>query len=1041
MTDICTPTTRRRHPAAHLALATAVAMALLGGRAAQAQAVNGSIEGHAPVASGESVKITNNTGFTRVVAIGPSGTYSVTVPVGTYTVELIHGGRVVQTHRNVAPVAAGSVTVNFAASHTAQKSAETLAAVNVTAAQIPPIDFSSSVATNTVTREELDRLPLARNYAAISLLAPGVTLSSPSIGVGNLLGNPLISIGGGTEAENAFYVDGMNVTDAVNADGAVTLPYFAISQQQTLTTGYSAKYGRSMGGVVSQIGRSGSNKWHFGLRAEWEPTWGRSTEENEYWRNPLSKTPHRQDGDLMDYRRLNSGWQTVYDGYVSGPIIKNRLFFFFGIEKDVSKGNSVGNFATPATRSFTTSTLPKLYAKINWTINSNNYLSLTAFRYSRRAWTDNYHFDYSDLSTGSLGSVSTVTKRQFTTWVANYTSYLTDKLTLHAMFGKYHQAGDPYVAAVPGLDPLTPAVLGLGQQNPALVPAGGRGNLQTVVLSFPESRNENTDYRVSLSYHIVPSNKLTVGIDNIQSWINDDGAVSGGPGYYWVYGQSDPTLPVLGTAPGSPPFVGPLAGLPNGTAGYYVTKNVFDNEVSVRTLQTAQYVEDAWNITPNLRLNLGLRNDAYVNYNPAGQPYIKLTKPQWQPRLGFNWNIGGSNTMSLFGNVGRYYLDLPLEVARNMASGILQEAEYFTYGGVNELGEPTGLTPVPSNPTGFVPSASSENGQPPDPRTIAATNLKGQYGDMAVVGFKRAFGASDRWVGGVTATYTQLGNVIDNWADTRAICNAAVAQGFTSFTSQNCASSFTSGSVLINPGKTADLLVKDPKGGLDRVVITPETQGFALPPRRHYYSLDFSLQRIWDGKWGGRADFVYSRSYGNEPGNIDTATGQGGGSASVTELWDFSQIMDYADGLQSNDQKYQLKLYGSYKFSPSWLLSANVFIGSGHPTVCLGGFGPGQTDPVGYGDAYHWCGGHPAPPGTTGFSPWTHQVNVNVKYFPPGLHHRLDLSMAVFNIFNEQSPRALGNDFGTTFAPNPGWLEYEGIEPPRLIRFAASYNF
>src|SRR5690348_17581613 len=120
-----------------LALAIGGSIALTFGSGAFAQAVNGTIQGTVPVAPNESIQITGGAGYNRTITVGPSGQYSVTLPVGTYTVSLLQNGQVVQTQTDVEPVAAGAVTVNFAST---AANAQTLSAINVTATAIPAID-------------------------------------------------------------------------------------------------------------------------------------------------------------------------------------------------------------------------------------------------------------------------------------------------------------------------------------------------------------------------------------------------------------------------------------------------------------------------------------------------------------------------------------------------------------------------------------------------------------------------------------------------------------------------------------------------------------------------------------------------------------------------------------------------------------------------------------------------------------------------------------------------------------------------------------
>ena len=154
-----------------LALAVGGTIALAFGGSAYAQAVNGTIQGTVPVAPNESIQITGGAGYNRTITVGPSGQYSVTLPVGTYTVSLLQNGNVVQSQTDVAPVAAGAVTVNFA---TTAQNAQTLSAVNVSASAIPAIDVTTTNQVTTITQKQLQQLPLGRSAEDIAMLAPGV---------------------------------------------------------------------------------------------------------------------------------------------------------------------------------------------------------------------------------------------------------------------------------------------------------------------------------------------------------------------------------------------------------------------------------------------------------------------------------------------------------------------------------------------------------------------------------------------------------------------------------------------------------------------------------------------------------------------------------------------------------------------------------------------------------------------------------------------------------------------------------------------------
>lgn len=300
--------------------------------------------------------------------------------------------------------------------------------------------------------------------------------------------------------------------------------------------------------------------------------------------------------------------------------------------------------------------------------------------------------------------------------------------------------------------------------------------------------------------------------------------------------------------------------------------------------------------------------------------------------------------------------------------------------------------------------------------------------------------------GGSVLHRYQHGRILDDWDDQQAMCAAGRSEGFAYMTPDTC-TLWTQGAVLINPTETSDIVVKSPSGQLNTITVDRAQQGFDRPMKRDYYSLDLSLGHPWDGKWFAKADLVWSKLWGNTIGPVDSTIGQGGDSAVITEQWDFSQLMEWSNGTLPNDAKWQLKLYGAYAIDPEWTVGADLFVSSGHPKVCLGFYGPDETDPLGYATgngtlgAYHYCGGKPVPPGSTGYTPWQHTLDLNVNYSPKWAEHRLNFNLAVFNVLNRQTPLQYYYGYGTTAAPNPLYDSAQFWTPPRAARFTVSYDF
>ncbi|HEY8229773.1 MAG TPA: Oar protein, partial [Rhodanobacteraceae bacterium] len=79
--------------------------------------------------------------------------------------------------------------------------------------------------------------------------------------------------------------------------------------------------------------------------------------------------------------------------------------------------------------------------------------------------------------------------------------------------------------------------------------------------------------------------------------------------------------------------------------------------------------------------------------------------------------------------------------------------------------------------------------------------------------------------------------------------------------------------------------------------------------------------------------------------------------------------------------------------------------------------------------------------GSLGRLPWTHQLSLNVDYKPKWADHKLDFNLAVFNVFNEQTPVFYNDVFGTTNSPNPNYGQVQDTRAPRYVRFSMSYDF
>jgi hypothetical protein len=444
-----------------LALACAAALA---STSVFAQSTTGSIGGQAQ--PGVTITATSSTGLVRKATTDNAGRYSLTnLPLGTYSVSLQRDGVVVDKRDNVSIVVSANTDVSFASA----SNAKSLGTVTVSADSLPPIDVTAVDSRTVLTSKELAQLPITRTAEAIALLAPG-TVGGSSYFSGPT-GNPLVSFGGASVSENAYYINGFNTTDPLSGLGGISLPYGSIDQQEVFTGGYSAKYGRSDGGVINQVGMRGTNQWHFGAQVLWEPSFLASNPKNVYYPNAALPAGYGYQnpelaGTLYRSRKDNTATHTVYSFYLGGPLIKDKLFLFASAEAEKRDGltTSPSSSSQPYDEHYSYS-LPKHYVKLDWNINDSNILEFTNIS-SKESFSGSLgEYDYGTRTEGPLFGYDTSTKTGSDIYIGKYTSYITDDLTFSATYGKTKVMD---YSQIPGADPTLPYLGGVLSQDPSI---------------------------------------------------------------------------------------------------------------------------------------------------------------------------------------------------------------------------------------------------------------------------------------------------------------------------------------------------------------------------------------------------------------------------------------------------------------------------------------------------------------------------------------------------------------------------------------------
>ncbi|WP_250628678.1 TonB-dependent receptor [Pinirhizobacter soli] len=1015
-----------------LSIAVVAALAAGTSTTALAQATTGTIYGDAPAAANETVLIESSSGVSRTVQVDERGRYSAgSLPLGTYSVTLLRDGATVDSRKNVTLTLGGGTQVSF--SPASSSSTTNLSSVEVTANALPAIDVTQVDSRTTITADQLARLPLQRSAEAVATLAPGVNRGSSYFT--SPTGQVLNSFGGSSIAENAYYINGFNTSDPLKNFGGLTLPYGAIDQEQVLTGGYGAQYGRSDGGVISQVGKRGTNEWHFGAQILFQPKVTNANPKNTYYPSGpqyLAAADGGAQGEEYAYRNQNKSSTEVVDAYFGGPLIKDKLFIFGAVEAERQvNGKQIESSQVNQAEHYSYND-PKYYAKLDWNITDNNILEFTTASNKTEYTNQVYNYTYPDIGSkkdkGQFGDYlgpGTYTNDGARVAIAKYTGYITDDITVDVLYGKMLQTDYSRTAGGPDAP-----VLRAQNQDPAL--NGGVENVgpQTTrtTVSNPAAQDRTRNLRLDLNWKL-GAHSITAGIDNLDTSSMNIGDTFPGPGYAWVYGHGDPNTPISTLG-------GQEVAAPGGN-GYYVSQEIYTTGAKkVRVKQRAEFVQDEWQVTDRLLLSIGLRNDQFTNYNPDSQPYIRLTRPNLSPRLGASWDVLGDSSLKVYANAGRYYLDEPTNVAIRGAAGSVFTNQYFTYTGIDPAtGAPTGLTQIPQ---GHYPgvSANNEFGVPPNPKTVTSKDVSAEYQDEYIAGLDKAFEMmGGKWTAGTKFTYRKLRNDLDDVCDGATFSAVGAAQGF------DPDLALGSGCYIMNPGKTQKFNVSNGDGTFG--TMTVPWSAFGMPDlKRKYTALDSYLEHPFDGKWYGRIDYTLAHSFGNTEGSVRSDIGQT--DVAQTEDWDNAGVMVNTNGDQANDRRHQIKFTGYWQLTPEWLVGGNAQLLSGTPKVCQSFFGPEQSDPYGYADAYHFCGpeGRPATPGKVGRTPWQEIVSLNAQYRPAFADHKLAFSLLVYNVLNQQRT----TQFTTTSVSGPGQLspDYQlpiSYETPRFLQFGISYDF
>ena len=273
------------------------------------------------VMAGVTVSATNlDTGAIRDATTDTAGAYQIlSVPAGEYDVAAAAPGFQTSIRNRMAVTVGGSLALSFEL-----RLGDVQQEVTVSS-QPPQLNLTDASLSGLVGEREVRELPLnGRDWLQLTTLEAGVkggigqqsaaTFSNSRAARGNGLA---LSISGNRPTGNVFLVEGLVVNDFANASPGsglnVNLGVEAVREFRVLTNEYTAEYGRSTGGVVTAIFKSGTNEFHGNAF--------------EFVRNSALDARNYFDVDKPAFQRYQFG------GSAGGPIAKNRTFVFADYEE------------------------------------------------------------------------------------------------------------------------------------------------------------------------------------------------------------------------------------------------------------------------------------------------------------------------------------------------------------------------------------------------------------------------------------------------------------------------------------------------------------------------------------------------------------------------------------------------------------------------------------------------------------------------------------------------------------------------------------
>jgi outer membrane receptor for ferrienterochelin and colicin len=868
--------------------------------------------------------------------------------------------------------------------------------------QAPVVDLSTTTTGANFTSEMMRSIPVGRNFSSTLALAPGVVGSGIP---GASDSNP--SIAGASGLENVYVIDGVNINNTgYGSAGSYSIVfgslgtgvnYDYIKEVQVKTGGYEAEYGEALGGFVNLVTKRGGNELGgsiFGYMQAGEADRVRSTR--------VTSSGFAA-ADVTEFQSQD------YGGEISGPIVKDKLFFYGAFDPTFTTRTSrtAQGLAADAGYDHTLEadrTIWNYAGNVKWNLNPRHSLTFSAF---------------GDPSSGEMGPqrLSAVEVADPSTRYSEIT-FGGNNAALR-WEGELYENGFVEASYAYHRDDFEES-LSINQPNGTMFfdPAGDSlavpRNFGGVGF-FEDAQSDNNQYRLKFSNFLKAAgdHNFRYGVEFQDMGYNSTANYSGTPGLTIPVEINPGTADSVVYATSTTGFIWDL------DAEDFRISRIRSGSPSAETTNhyLSFFLSDSWSPVRWVNLMGGIR---YEQQTLIGSVSEFTWDNNWAPRAHITVDPTRDNKTKLSLAYGRFFGKVPNDLAVRALSTEVTHVVRYPVSNIDFSD--------PNNPTVIDPTVFNSFTTFGNEATIIDPDSKVSYQDEYVASVERelfpAFSI------GVTYMHRELGRTLE---DVAIVPYTELLQGadFGSY-------------YITNPGP--DILASNGQPGF------PE-------PSRKYDAVTLKLDKRWRDNWQLGSSYTWSELRGNYEGYFRRDNGQS--DPFITSLFDFpylatpedQAIWQYAieDGILPNDRTHVFNVFGSYgipvRERQTLTLGMSYQAMSGVPITALGFnevYGNGYEIPLApRGEGGQRLADGSVVPGEFKRGPTTHDVGLHADYMFDIGGQQIAAIFRVFNIFNDQE----GTDFDQGFELNgplddsPDFGKPISYQAPRRFQIALRTNF